>query len=78
MKTATTVLIFIALPAIFFSSCTTSKTMQRQMRSLQSDLYYELTTPEYEGKITDTVSTLSILLCKWQLQAKDLVVAIYV
>ncbi|KAA6321471.1 hypothetical protein EZS27_028884 [termite gut metagenome] len=55
MKTTATVSIFIALSAIFFSSCTTSKTLQRQMRSLQSDLYYELTTPEYEGEITDTV-----------------------
>jgi hypothetical protein len=55
MKTTATISILIALPVLFFSSCTTSKTLQRQMRSLQSDLYYELTTPEYEGRITDTV-----------------------
>ncbi|KAA6346171.1 hypothetical protein EZS27_006294 [termite gut metagenome] len=55
MKTTQTISLLIILLATLFSSCTTSKTMQHKMRSLRSDLYYELTTPEYIGEITDSV-----------------------
>ncbi|KAA6345001.1 hypothetical protein EZS27_007386 [termite gut metagenome] len=54
MKTIKTILILI-LPVLVFSACRSSKSMQREIRMFHSDLYYELTTPDYLGEINQTV-----------------------
>jgi hypothetical protein len=46
--------IFI-LSVILFSSCGSSKTLQREIQTFRTDLYYELTSDEYLGKIDKTV-----------------------
>jgi len=48
------ILVFI-FPVIFFPACQTGKTVQRQMQSIQSELFYELTMPVYLENIDNTV-----------------------
>ncbi|KAA6349078.1 hypothetical protein EZS27_003474 [termite gut metagenome] len=45
----------LTLVIIFFTSCRTGKSMQSEIRAIRSDLYYELTTPEYLEEIIDTI-----------------------
>lgn len=44
---ALSLLLFVAL----FSSCRTGKSMQKEIRTMRANLYYELTSPEYKGEI---------------------------
>jgi len=54
MKTVKWIIIFV-FPVAFFSACQTSKSIQRTMLDIQSELYYELTTPVYSDSIYSTV-----------------------
>ncbi|KAA6333336.1 hypothetical protein EZS27_018233 [termite gut metagenome] len=40
---------------ILFTSCRTGKNMQREIQAIRSNLYYELSTPEYLEEIADTI-----------------------
>jgi hypothetical protein len=40
---------------VLFTSCRTGKSMQREIQAIRSNLYYELTTPEYLEEIADTI-----------------------
>ena len=44
-------ILFFIFPAILLSSCITSKSVQREMLEIQSELFYELTTPVYSENI---------------------------
>ncbi|MCL1932689.1 MAG: hypothetical protein FWF53_02590 [Candidatus Azobacteroides sp.] len=48
-------ILFFILPILFFTSCKTGKTVQRQMQGIQSELFYELTTPVYSENIDHTI-----------------------
>jgi len=54
MKRIKEILLFIFL-IIIFTSCQTSKSIQRQMQGIQSELFYELTTPVYSENINNTI-----------------------
>ena len=47
-------IVYLIFPVVLFTSCQTSKSIQRQMRGISSELFYELTTPVYPGDF-DTV-----------------------
>ena len=48
-------LLFFIFPAVLFTACRSSKSIQRQMVGLHSELFYELTTPVYPDDYIDTV-----------------------
>ena len=48
------IFVFI-FPAIFFPACQSIKTIQNQMKDIQSELFYELTTPVYSENINNTI-----------------------
>jgi len=48
-------IIISIFPVAFFSACQTSKSIQRTMLDIRSELYYELTTPVYSDSIYNTV-----------------------
>ena len=54
MKQIKWIIIFI-FPVILCTSCLTVKSIQRQMAGIQSELFYELTTPVYSENINDTI-----------------------
>lgn len=47
-------LLYLAL-ALLLCSCRSSRSMQKEMNELRSNLFYELTSPEYLGPVKDTV-----------------------
>jgi len=49
-KTASQILGFTIL-LLFLSSCNSSKSLQKEIRTIRSDLFYELTTPVYSDSI---------------------------
>lgn len=53
MKTSSILLIFIVLPLLY--SCRSSRSMLKEIHPLKSSLYYELTSPLYEGMREHTV-----------------------
>jgi len=48
-------IIILIFPVILCTSCLTGKSIQRQMAGIQSELFYELTTPVYSGNIDNTI-----------------------
>ena len=48
------ILLFI-FPVIFLTACQTGNSIQRQMQGIQSELFYELTTPVYLENIGKTI-----------------------
>ena len=48
------VIIFI-FPVILFPACQSAKSVQRQMQNIQSELFYELTTPVFSENINNTI-----------------------
>ena len=48
-------ILFFVLPVILFTACQTGKTIQSQMQGIQSELFYELTTPVYSENIDHTI-----------------------
>ena len=53
MKTNHTLWIFVLLPLL--CSCRSSRSMLKEIQPLKSNLYYELTSPTYQGKMEQTV-----------------------
>ena len=47
--------LFLVFPAILFTACESGKSIQRRMLYIQSELFYELTTPVYSENIDNTV-----------------------
>jgi hypothetical protein len=54
MKIIKIFLVFV-LSVILFSSCVSSKTLQREIQTFRTDLYYELTSNKYLGETDKTV-----------------------
>jgi len=48
-------ILFFILPILLFTSCQTGKTIQSQIQDIQSELFYELTTPVYSENIDYTI-----------------------
>lgn len=48
-------LLLVIVMTILLNACTTSKSVQKEIQTLQADLFYELTSPEYKGEITKDV-----------------------
>ena len=47
--------IFYVLSILLLCSCRSSRSMQKEINGMRSDLFYELTSPEYFGGVKDTV-----------------------
>lgn len=47
--------LFLIAVSFLFCSCRTSRSMRKEISPLRSDLYYELTSPEFRGDIRHTV-----------------------
>lgn len=54
MKRIKWIMAFVFM-VMLLSACQSVKTIQRQMQGIQSELFYELTTPVYSGNIDNTI-----------------------
>lgn len=48
-------LFVLILPGLLFCSCRSSRSMQKEINQLKASLFYELTSPEYLGEVTQKV-----------------------
>ena len=48
-------IVVFVFPMILFPACQSAKSVQRQMQNIQSELFYELTTPVYSENIDNTI-----------------------
>jgi len=55
MKKIRLPIVGLTMLLLFITSCTSSKRLQSEIRSMRTDLFYELTTPIYQGNITHDV-----------------------